>query len=96
MHKLFDFADILIFIFLLWKYRYLGTLKSYVRNKSRPGGSIAQGYVAEECLTFCSLYLTDYVESKFNQTTRNEGVTGSTTTGLDVFRIKGHAWKRNN
>ncbi|XXG73683.1 hypothetical protein AAC387_Pa07g2558 [Persea americana] len=34
--------------------RYLLTLKSYVRNRSRPEGSIAEGYLAEECLTFCS------------------------------------------
>ncbi|GER38825.1 transposon protein [Striga asiatica] len=39
--------------------RYLGKLKSYVRNRSRPEGSIAEGYLAEECLVFCSRYLND-------------------------------------
>ncbi|XP_074346497.1 uncharacterized protein LOC141685284 [Apium graveolens] len=34
--------------------RYLGKLKSYVRNRSKPEGSIAEGYLAEECMTFCS------------------------------------------
>ncbi|XP_071714365.1 uncharacterized protein [Rutidosis leptorrhynchoides] len=41
-----------------WMYpieRYLGTLKSYVRKKSKPEGSIAEGYLVEECLSFCSL-----------------------------------------
>lgn len=38
--------------------RYLGKLKSYVRNRSRPEGSIAEGYLAEECVTFCSRFLS--------------------------------------
>ncbi|XP_058076314.1 uncharacterized protein LOC131224884 [Magnolia sinica] len=40
-----------------WMYpieRYLQRLKSYVLNRSRPEGSIAEGYLAKECLTFCS------------------------------------------
>jgi hypothetical protein len=57
-----------------WMYfpeRYLGKLKSYVRNKSRPEGSIAEGYLAEECLTFCSRYLHSGVETRFTRMTRN-------------------------
>ncbi|XP_074374289.1 uncharacterized protein LOC141714684 [Apium graveolens] len=37
--------------------RYLGKLKGYVRNRSRPKGSIAEGYLAEECVIFCSRFL---------------------------------------
>ena len=37
--------------------RYLGKSKSYVRNRNRPEGSIAEGYLAEECVTFCSRFL---------------------------------------
>jgi len=43
-----------------WMYpieRYLGKLKSYVRNKAQAEGSIAEGYMAEEALTFCLRYL---------------------------------------
>lgn len=68
-------------------------MKGYVRNKSRPEGSIAQGYVVEECLSFCSLYLAETVDSKFNKRARNEDVTMCTTTnstGLDVFSRRGH------
>ncbi|XP_057770554.1 uncharacterized protein LOC130990352 [Salvia miltiorrhiza] len=50
--------------------RYLCTLKNYVRTRSHPEGSIAEGYLAEECMTFCSMYLTD-VESKLNRPNRN-------------------------
>nr|GEY99019.1 hypothetical protein [Tanacetum cinerariifolium] len=32
--------------------RYMKKLKGYVRNKAKPEGSIAEGYVAEEALTF--------------------------------------------
>ncbi|XP_038700144.1 uncharacterized protein LOC119997302 [Tripterygium wilfordii] len=57
-----------------WMYpieRYLGHLKSYVRNRARahPKGSIAEGYIADECLTFCSRYL-DGVETRFNRPRR--------------------------
>ncbi|XP_057451962.1 uncharacterized protein LOC130743751 [Lotus japonicus] len=37
----------------IWMYpieRFLRVLKNYVRNKARPEGSIAEGYVSEECM----------------------------------------------
>ena len=37
--------------------RYLCKLKSYVKNRSKPEASIAEGYLSEECLTFCSRFL---------------------------------------
>ena len=43
-----------------WMYpveRRLGYLKSTVRNKARPEGSIAEGYIVDECLIFCSRFL---------------------------------------
>ncbi|XP_077242415.1 uncharacterized protein LOC143882921 [Tasmannia lanceolata] len=57
-----------------WMYpieRYLLTLKSYVRNRSRVEGSIAEGYLVEECLIFCLRYLKG-VESKLNRPPRND------------------------
>lgn len=45
-------------------------LKDYVRNRAYPEGSIAEGYVAEECLTFCSRYLQG-VETVFNRPQRH-------------------------
>jgi hypothetical protein len=42
-----------------WMYpveRRLYTLKHYVRNMARPEGSIAEAYVANECLHACSRY----------------------------------------
>ena len=45
--------------------RYLGHLKSYVKNKAQPEGSIIEGYLAEECLAFYSRYLNG-IETRFN------------------------------
>ncbi|KAL0386229.1 UNVERIFIED_CONTAM: hypothetical protein Sradi_3017200 [Sesamum radiatum] len=56
-----------------WMYpieRYLLTLKRYVRNRAYPEGSIARGYLMDECMNFCSRYLSD-VETKENRTPRN-------------------------
>ena len=33
--------------------RYMGILKSYVRNRSRREGSILKGYATEEVIEFC-------------------------------------------
>ncbi|GJW39588.1 RNA-directed DNA polymerase, eukaryota [Tanacetum coccineum] len=46
--------------------RYMKKLKNYVRNKAKPEGSIAEGYVAEEVLNFSSHYFQD-VTMKFNR-----------------------------
>ncbi|GJU93263.1 hypothetical protein Tco_1318019 [Tanacetum coccineum] len=56
-----------------WMYpfeRYMKKLKNYVRNKAKPEGSIAEGYVAEEALTFSSYYFRD-VTMKFNRPGHN-------------------------
>ncbi|XP_072054894.1 uncharacterized protein [Arachis hypogaea] len=45
---------------------YLCRLKQYVRNTAAPEGSIAEGYLSNEILTFCSRYL-DNVESRINR-----------------------------
>ncbi|GKE00836.1 reverse transcriptase domain-containing protein [Tanacetum coccineum] len=46
--------------------RYMKNLKGYVKNKAKPEGSIAEGYVAEEALTFSSHYFRDVI-TKFNR-----------------------------
>ncbi|XP_029126263.1 uncharacterized protein LOC114915562 [Cajanus cajan] len=56
-----------------WMYpieRFLLTLKSFVRNRAHLEGSIAEGYLAHECLLFCSQYLSG-VETAFNRPRRN-------------------------
>nr|GEX59336.1 hypothetical protein [Tanacetum cinerariifolium] len=50
--------------------RFMKKLKGYVRNKAKPEGSIAEGYVAEEALTFSYYYFWD-VTTKFNRPDHN-------------------------
>jgi hypothetical protein len=43
-----------------WMYpieKYMKTLKTYVRNMARPEGSMAKGYIRDECLGFIIKYL---------------------------------------
>ena len=34
-----------------------GIIKGFVRNMSRPDGSIVQGYLTQECISFCENFL---------------------------------------
>jgi hypothetical protein len=71
-----------------WMYpveRYLRTLKGYVRNKACPEGSIAEGYISEECLTFCARFFED-VSTKVNRPERQENSQVSAPpAGLSIF-----------
>src|SRR4051812_44753647 len=52
-----------------WMYpvkRRMLTFKHYVRNTAWPEGSIAEAYIVNECLTFCSRYFDD-LETRFNR-----------------------------
>ncbi|XP_057249247.1 uncharacterized protein LOC125496052 isoform X2 [Beta vulgaris subsp. vulgaris] len=51
--------------------RYLAFLKSHVSNKAQPEGSIVEGFLLWETITFCSRYL-ESVETMFNRPKRND------------------------
>jgi hypothetical protein len=71
-----------------WMYpieRYLRTLKGYVRNKACPEGSMAEGYILEECMTFCSRFFED-VGTKMNRPDRHErAAVNEPPSGLSIF-----------
>nr|GEW45539.1 hypothetical protein [Tanacetum cinerariifolium] len=72
-------------VYMRWMYpfeRYMKKLKNYVRNKAKPEGSIAEGYVPEEALTFCSHYLKG-VETRFNRLDKN----GFGLNPTDTFKV---------
>ena len=50
--------------------RSLRTLKYYVRNKARPHGSIAEGYLMNESSSFCSPCLSE-IETRLTKDDRN-------------------------
>ncbi|GLT66501.1 hypothetical protein SLA2020_388620 [Shorea laevis] len=57
-----------------WMYpveRCLGRYKHTVRNKAAPEGSIAEGYIMDELLTFCSRYL-DNAQTVHNKPPRHQ------------------------
>ena len=65
--------------------RYLCTLKGYVRNKAQPKGSIVEGYIAEECMTFWSRFLED-IDMKLNRLERHEtSAVNESLSRLSVF-----------
>jgi hypothetical protein len=71
-----------------WMYpveRRLYTLKRSIRNKAQPEGSIAEAYVVDESLTFCSRYMDD-VETRFNRVPRNLGFSDPSAHNADIFR----------
>jgi len=56
-----------------------------VRNKAYPEGSIAEGYISEECMTFCSHFLED-IETKINRPERHESAAvNEPPCGLSIF-----------
>ncbi|GER33101.1 TATA BOX ASSOCIATED FACTOR II 59 [Striga asiatica] len=63
--------------------RYLGELKGYVGNWSRPEASIAEGYLVEEGLIFCSRYLHDGSKKK----SKNSSRSSVEATGNDISVI---------
>ncbi|KAL5577538.1 hypothetical protein UlMin_019237 [Ulmus minor] len=62
-------------VYMRWMYlfeRYLNRLKDYVINAAKLEGSISEGYVVDEALTFCSRYFDD-IETRFNWPDKNDG-----------------------
>ncbi|OMO92395.1 Transposon, En/Spm-like protein [Corchorus capsularis] len=74
-----------------WMYpveRFLGKLGAYVLNKRFPEGSIVEGYLAEECMTFCSRY-HEGIETRFNRPSRNPGCSENDNGVLYLFESGG-------
>ena len=63
--------------------RFLGSLKKYLRNHAHPKGSIAEAYIINEPLTFCSMYLRG-VKTRFIRQERN-WVDDDTNKGEKLF-----------
>ena len=70
--------------------RFMGVIKKYVRNRSRPEGSIAEGWGAEEVIEFC----IDYMDLKpiGLPVSHHEGrLQGMGTVGHKSFRTNDRA-----
>nr|XP_043625896.1 uncharacterized protein LOC122597363 [Erigeron canadensis] len=64
---------------------YMGVLKGYVRNRSRPEGSIVDGYVAEEAAEFCTGYLDGIKSIGVSQSRHLGRLSGAGTIGSKSF-----------
>ncbi|CAI0459123.1 unnamed protein product, partial [Linum tenue] len=69
--------------------RFLKKLKGYVGNKARPEGSIAETYLIDECLTFCSRYLTG-VDTVFNRPERNDDHVNPSSSKYHKLSVVSH------
>jgi hypothetical protein len=71
-----------------WMYpveQYLRTLKGYVRNKAHPEGLIAEGYIIEECMKFCSRFVQG-MPTKISQSERHaDGGTDEPPTKISIL-----------
>lgn len=47
--------------------RYLGKFKRYVRNRSKQEGSIAEGYLVDECVIFFARFFGNNVSRSLNE-----------------------------
>ncbi|XP_060672435.1 uncharacterized protein LOC132803435 [Ziziphus jujuba] len=56
----------------------------FERNKAHPEGSIAEGYVVDEALTYCSMYLHG-IETQFNRPEHNKDGENQIASTLSVF-----------
>ena len=78
-----------------WMYpceRYLGILKSFVRNRAHPEASMATGYAAEEALGYCTEYLNLEQHTKRHvwESEEEESTRGSVVEGRGrVFNLPG-------
>ncbi|KAK5786082.1 hypothetical protein PVK06_040709 [Gossypium arboreum] len=73
---------------VFYRWMFLSKLKSYCRNKRYPEGSIVEGYLAEEYMTFCSRYLED-VETRLNRPSRNAGLNDHNLVETYLFQSYG-------
>ncbi|XP_028094798.1 uncharacterized protein LOC114294835 [Camellia sinensis] len=71
------------------QYRWMYSIESH------PEGSIAEGYLVEECMTFCLRYLDD-VESKLNRPIRNYDVSDNPGILLGHALGKGKGFALDN
>jgi hypothetical protein len=54
-------------VHMRWMYpmeRYMKFLKDYVRTKARSEGSMAEGYVMDDILGFCTEYMSRYTPTR--------------------------------
>ena len=70
------------------RYRFLASLIALVLNSAQPEGSVAEGYIAQECVTFYLRYF-EGVETVFDRPERNND--GHPSEDFNLFVTAGQS-----
>jgi len=89
LYHLVDEVELCGPISIRWMYqveRYMKTLKTYMRNMARPKGSMAEGYIRNECLGFITKYLQRFevVQCQVSDADEEEGNDDEVLEGASV------------
>ena len=71
----------------------MGTFKNSMRNRARPEGSIAEAYVANGTLTFCSRYIED-VDTRFNRDAHVSSEDGYLEDDTSFLGMVSNSWEQ--
>src|SRR4051812_9124161 len=73
-------------IILVFMYRYMKILKDYVKNTARPEGCIAESYIAEECMRFCSDFLKTSIQKEEKEDPNDDFTDGVILEGRPISK----------
>ncbi|RVX18749.1 hypothetical protein CK203_006964 [Vitis vinifera] len=82
-------------VYLRWMYpfeRFMKVLKGYVRNRNRPEGCIAECYIAEEAIEFCTEYLSNVDAIGIPISANIDQKVGAPIPGGQVVTIDSNLW----
>ena len=82
-------------VYLRWMYpfeRFMKVLKGYVRNRNRPEGCIAECYIAEEAIEFCTEYLSNVDAIGISISANIYQKVGAPIPGGQVVTIDSNLW----
>ena len=75
--------------------RFMGVLKKYVRNRTRPEGSISMGQETEVVIGFCVDFIPDLKKIGLPQSRYEERLGGKGMLGGDSIVCRdGHSWSQ--
>ncbi|CAL9010801.1 unnamed protein product [Prunus brigantina] len=78
-------------IYFRWMYPfeiYMKIVKGYVQNRTHPEGCIAEQYIAEEAVEFCTEHLSDVSTIRVSSS-QNMGVSKSLSGCIDQSELNG-------
>ncbi|RVW95087.1 hypothetical protein CK203_025580 [Vitis vinifera] len=82
-------------VYLRWMYpfeRFMKVLKGYVRNRNRPEGCIAECYIVEEAIEFCTEYLSNVDAIGIPISANIDQKVGAPIPGGQVVTIDSNLW----